>query len=85
VLALASRTVTTKPANSLQLMADGSAADPASLGVAVVLANWTIPVGNVSQSAFGQAAEEQVRALLENTPKTEDGAISHRVEEVALW
>ncbi|KIJ53229.1 hypothetical protein M422DRAFT_58565 [Sphaerobolus stellatus SS14] len=60
---------------------DGSSGDPASLGVAVLLANWTTTKGQ----SFGAAAEGQLRFLLEKVPKTSDGAISHRENEVQLW
>lgn len=63
------------------LMQDGSAADPASIGVAVLLANWT---GQSGQDYAG-AAKDQLDYLLQDVPKTSDGAISHRVSEVQLW
>jgi len=63
------------------LMADGSAADPASIGVAVLLANWT----GKNDHDYDQAAEQQLQYLLRNTPRTSDGAISHRVSQVQLW
>lgn len=68
-------------------MPDGSAADPASIGAAVILANWTVPgpMGGVTKQDYANAAEQQLRAIMEETPRTRDGAISHRVEEVALW
>lgn len=66
-------------------MPDGSAADPAAVGVAVTLANFTSTSGNVSAAEFGEAARDQVRFLLEVAPRTRDGAISHRVEQVQLW
>ncbi|KAK4047175.1 hypothetical protein OIO90_006284 [Microbotryomycetes sp. JL221] len=70
---------------SLQIVPDGSAADPASLGVAVVLSNWTNPNGEQTRQRMATAADNQLRALLQDTPRTQDGAISHRVEEVSLW
>lgn len=88
VLAIASSALSQRPSSSaLQIMPDGSAADPASLGVAVVLGNFTAPESSngVSRAEYGQAAERQVQALLQETPRTEDGAISHRVEQVSLW
>jgi len=68
----------------MQIMQDGSAADPASMGVAVVLANWTTSERGM-KDMFEQAAEEQLQALLVDTPRTDSGAISHRVEQLALW
>jgi len=65
------------------LIQDGSAADPASIGVAVLLANWT---GQDSGSIdYAGAAKDQLDFLFEVVPKTSDGAISHRVSEVQLW
>ncbi|KAH8105379.1 Six-hairpin glycosidase-like protein [Cristinia sonorae] len=66
------------------LIQDGSAADPASLGVAVLLANWT-GRGAVDGVDYAQAAEDQLSYLLNQVPRTSDGAISHRVSEVQLW
>lgn len=88
VLSLVSTIVSTKPNNTLPLIADGSVGDPASLGVAVVLGNWTI--GNaiqlgVTQSSCATAAKDQIRFLMEVAPRTSDGAISHRSEQVQLW
>lgn len=62
---------------------DGSAADPASNGVAAIIANWT---GQSNSSVnFGQAAADQITYLFDSVPKTSDGAFSHRVSEVQLW
>lgn len=63
-------------------MKDGSAADPASIGFAVLLANWT---GIDPSLNFGAVAKDQLDFLLEHVPRTEDGAISHRTEQVQLW
>jgi hypothetical protein len=62
---------------------NGSAGDPASIGVSVLLANWT---GNGDGSAldFAGAAKDELEFLF-TVPKTSDGAISHRVSEVQLW
>ncbi|KAI0314932.1 Six-hairpin glycosidase-like protein [Amylostereum chailletii] len=74
---------TSVPADGRPLIdGDGSAADPASIGVAVMLANWTsLPGPN-----YAQAIEAQVTYLLGGqVPKSSKGAISHRVSEVQLW
>ncbi|KAI5895280.1 glycoside hydrolase family 105 protein [Schizophyllum commune H4-8] len=63
------------------LMQDGSAGDPASVGVSVILANWT---GQDDQDYAG-AARDQLDFLLYHVPRTDDGAISHRVSEAQLW
>lgn len=65
------------------LIQDGSAADPASIGVSVLLANWTGQDGG--QIDYGGAAKDQLDFLLQKVPRTSDGAISHRVSMVQLW
>lgn len=62
---------------------DGSAADPASNGVAAVLANWTSQ--NNASVNYGLAAVNQMNYLWTQVPRTSDGALSHRVDEVQLW
>lgn len=66
------------------LVQDGSAADPASLGVAVLLANWT-GQGISDGLDYAGAALDQLEFLLLKVPRTHDGAISHRVDQVQLW
>ncbi|KAJ7632632.1 Six-hairpin glycosidase [Roridomyces roridus] len=62
---------------------DGAAGDPASIGVAVLLANWTGQgTGGLNYAA---AAQNQLDYLLNVVPRTSDGAISHRVAQVQLW
>ncbi len=63
---------------------DGSAGDPASTGVAVLIANWTDLSGQYYY--YATAATAQVEYLFgPAVPKTPDGAISHRVSQVQLW
>ena len=62
----------------------GAAGDPPSIGVAVLLANWT-GAGAQDDVDYAGAAQEQLQFLLTRVPRTSDGAISHRTEEVALW
>ncbi|KAF9264290.1 hypothetical protein L218DRAFT_943757 [Marasmius fiardii PR-910] len=66
------------------IMPDGSAGDPASIGPAVLLAEWTKRSGdNVS---YLQVAEDEINYLFSDAvPKTSDGAISHRVAQLQLW
>lgn len=72
------------------LMANGAAGDPASIGVAVLLANWTLG-SNGGDGKYGGvdyegAAKDQLDFLFsDQVPKTPDGAISHRTEQVQLW
>ncbi|KAI0069973.1 Six-hairpin glycosidase [Panus rudis PR-1116 ss-1] len=84
VISLAERIVEAQPADSLPLIdGDGAVGDPASLGVPVLLANWTRT--NQSDDRFSVAAEGQLKYLLEVAPRNSDGAISHREEQVQLW
>lgn len=80
---LASRTVDNKPADIAPLMRDGSAGDPASIGIAVLVANATVIARN--KTRYSQAAQSQLQYLLASTPRTSDGAISHRADKVQLW
>ncbi|KAJ3810077.1 Six-hairpin glycosidase [Lentinula aff. lateritia] len=82
VLKIANDTVSAKPNDSLALVAnDGAVGDPASIGVAVLLANWT----DSSNTSYAIAAGEQLDYLLNVAPRTDSGAISHRSDEVQLW
>ncbi|KAJ3504288.1 hypothetical protein NMY22_g17976 [Coprinellus aureogranulatus] len=66
------------------LQGDSSVADPASIGIAVLLANWT----NLDQQddQYERAARNQFNFIYsDRVPKTGDGAISHRLEDVQLW
>lgn len=79
---VANRTSSNKNATGPQpLIQDGSAADPASIGVAVLLANWTGQGGE----DYAGAAKDQLDFLQFKVPRTSDGAISHRVSQVQLW
>jgi hypothetical protein len=81
---VANRTAANKNAVGAQpLIPDGSAADPASIGVSVLIANLTGQDGG--QVDYSGAATDQLNYLLNVVPKTGDGAISHRVSELQLW
>ncbi|VDB85602.1 unnamed protein product [Peniophora sp. CBMAI 1063] len=81
VFTLASSTLDNKPADSLALVAnDGAVGDPASIGPAVLLANWTL-----SNATYGAAAQAQLDYLLNYAPRTDGGAISQRTDQVQLW
>jgi len=74
------------------LMSDGSAADPASIGMSVLLAYWTEQAtGNENGGGgsggvdYAGAAKDQLDFLLGNVRRTPDGALSHRVSELQLW
>ncbi|KAH7916821.1 hypothetical protein BJ138DRAFT_1096948, partial [Hygrophoropsis aurantiaca] len=84
VINIAAETVKTKPQKSTTLVAnDGAVGDPASLGVAVLLANWT--QSDISDTSYARAAGQQLDYLLHTAPKTDTGAISHRADQVQLW
>ncbi|KAE9405940.1 hypothetical protein BT96DRAFT_963680 [Gymnopus androsaceus JB14] len=84
VLQIANDTVTSKPSDSLPLVAnDGAVGDPASIGAAVLLANWT--TSNSSNIAYATAAGEQLVYLLYDAPRSDSGAISQRADQVQLW
>ncbi|KAH9991633.1 glycosyl hydrolase family 88-domain-containing protein [Russula compacta] len=61
----------------------GSVGDPASLGQAVLLRNWTKV--NLTDTRFSFAAGQQLGYLLNDAPRASSGAISHRADEVELW
>ncbi|KAI0082602.1 Six-hairpin glycosidase [Panus rudis PR-1116 ss-1] len=84
VISLAQKIVESKPTDSLPLIdGDGAVGDPASLGVPVLLANWTRT--NISDDRFSVAAGGQLDYLLHHAPRNWDGAISHRADQVQLW
>ncbi|KAF8556640.1 hypothetical protein OG21DRAFT_1554694 [Imleria badia] len=66
------------------LIQDTSSGDPASIGVAVLLANWT-GQGASDGLDYSGAAQDQLEFLFQNVSKTPDGAISHRMDQVQLW
>ncbi|KZT60763.1 hypothetical protein CALCODRAFT_522895 [Calocera cornea HHB12733] len=82
VISIATKVVQAKPANSQPLVsADGAVGDPPSIGVAVLLANYTGAQG----ANFASAATGQLDYLLYTAPRSSSGAISHRSEQVQLW
>ncbi|KAG9120140.1 hypothetical protein FRC07_004498, partial [Ceratobasidium sp. 392] len=81
VLAISNDIVKSRPDGTLALMKDGSASDPASNGVAVLIANWTEAQG----PDFSSAASDQLTWLLQHVPRSSKGAISHRNNAVQLW
>ncbi|BGP27015.1 glycosyl hydrolase, family 88 [Rhodotorula toruloides] len=89
VVSLVAPVVSSQPSGQLQLIQDGSSADPASVGPFVILANLTLDkggnVGGKNEQQVAEAAAGQLRALLEETPRSSDGAISHRTGDVELW
>ncbi|PVG04136.1 Six-hairpin glycosidase [Serendipita vermifera] len=80
VISLAEYVMSIRPPGILALMEDGAAGDPASMGVAVLLANQTL-----HNSTYAEAAAQQLDFLLNYVPRAPNGAISHRVSEAQLW
>merc|ERR1712093_27654 len=80
VNAIAQYTIANKPSDTLMFCEDASAADPASLGVSILLANVTVEAVD-----YMAAVEQENSWLLTHAPRASDGAISHRVAEVQLW
>lgn len=66
------------------LINDNATGDPASIGVAVLLANWTNQ-STVNGLDYAGAARDQLEFLLSNVSQTNDGAISQRIDQVQLW
>ena len=62
---------------------DGSSGDPPSVGVAVILADWTNQQSSDGQN-YHQAISNQFDYLY-TVPRTDDGAISHRATQLQLW
>ncbi|KAA1465990.1 Six-hairpin glycosidase [Dentipellis sp. KUC8613] len=78
------RVVANKAPGSLPLIdGDGAVGDPASIGSAVLLRNWTRP--DLKNTSFSDAAAGQLQYLLQDAPRTPEGAISHRESQVQLW
>ena len=73
VVDIAQTTMQNKPPSSYPaatLLEDGAAGDPASLGLAILLANFT--VGNApsfSGTGYGTAADQEVQYLLTSAPR----------------
>lgn len=69
-------------------LGDTSAGDPPSVGIAVLIANWTDFQSGQQRGGYDYAgaAMAQVDYLFgPDVPKTSDGAISHRVSQLQLW
>lgn len=75
-----------RPKGTLTLFVDGAVGDPASLGVAVLLANWTkASRPDEAGNNYNTPLRQQINYLINDAPRTDDGAISHRSERVQLW
>ncbi|ORY47088.1 Six-hairpin glycosidase-like protein [Leucosporidium creatinivorum] len=69
-------------AQQMAIVSGGAAGDPASLGVA-----WILAAKTESKSAYDQVIKEELNYLLNTVARTSDGAISMRPtdEPVQLW
>ncbi|EGO01597.1 glycoside hydrolase family 105 protein, partial [Serpula lacrymans var. lacrymans S7.3] len=83
VIDIATKVIKAKSPNMLALAPDKATGDPASIGVSVILANWTR--SNLTDNSFSQAASQQLDYLLNHAPRSPSGAISQRTDEVQLW
>lgn len=62
---------------------DGAVGDPASLGVSAVLLGDYLTAGEGEK--YANASAEEVDYIINQAPRWENGAISHRVEQPELW
>ena len=53
------------------------------IGPAIILANWIR--NNTKDNRFSVAAGSELNYVLNSAPRTRDGAISHRSDQVQLW
>lgn len=65
------------------IVGDDTVGDPPSVGVAIILANWTNQQSSDGQN-YAQAIRNQFNYLY-TIPRTSDGAISHRTNQLQLW
>jgi len=81
IISLAEYALSTKQLGTLPIMdGDGAVGDPASMGIAVLMANQTL-----KNATYAKAAAEQLDYLLNVAPRAPNGAISHRASQVQLW
>lgn len=67
------------------LLQDAAAGDPASLGVTVILSNFSTSDAQVNGEGYGAAATAQLDYLLYDVPRGPNGAISHRTDQFQAW
>ncbi|CAH7669031.1 hypothetical protein BY996DRAFT_4583530 [Phakopsora pachyrhizi] len=63
---------------------DGSSADPASLGVAVLVSAVTAQKKEKAKE-YLKLAQDQYTFLIKDVPRSKSGAISHREAEMQFW
>ncbi|WRT70037.1 uncharacterized protein IL334_007031 [Kwoniella shivajii] len=93
IIGIAETTMNNRPASNNSasargggtLLTDGAAGDPASLGIAILLANASTNNQQVKGVGYGDAATAELDYLLYDVPRTSSGAISHRADQAQLW
>nr|WVH01936.1 glycosyl hydrolase family protein [Naematelia aurantialba] len=93
IIDIAHTTLNNRPASNTSasahggssLLSDGAASDPASLGVAILLANWSTDNALWNNVGYGDAATAELNYLLYDVPRSSEGAISHRADQVQFW
>ncbi|KAH9059334.1 Six-hairpin glycosidase [Lactarius vividus] len=86
VLSIAETVVAENPPGAVPaplINGEGAVGDPASIGVSVLLRNWTLH--DPGNTTFATAASNQLDFLLNVAPRAPNGAISHRLSQVQLW
>ncbi|CAH7668848.1 hypothetical protein PPACK8108_LOCUS3410 [Phakopsora pachyrhizi] len=77
--------IATRPVGEKPIVdGDGSSADPASLGVAVLVSAVTTPKKEKAAD-YLELAKDQYKFLIKEVPRSKSGAISHREAEVQFW
>ncbi|KAA1102843.1 hypothetical protein PGTUg99_036587 [Puccinia graminis f. sp. tritici] len=72
--------------NTLPLVeGDGSAGDPASLGIAVLVASAATSNDSDRSQKYMKLAKDQLDWSLNHVPRSPEGAISQRNNEVQFW
>ncbi|KAG8996812.1 hypothetical protein FRB94_001350 [Tulasnella sp. JGI-2019a] len=86
ILEIANYVIAIRPEGIDTLIDDSSVGDPASVGVALLMANWTkASRPDEALNDYNTPLIDELNYLLYDAPRTDDGAISHRSEQVQLW
>lgn len=80
VRTIVDRVVDARAVGQTTFWKDAAVGDPASIGVANLFVYATD-----SQPKYVQAAQSELDFLLNDAPRSDDGAISHRGDQVQLW
>nr|XP_031861582.1 uncharacterized protein CI109_002811 [Kwoniella shandongensis]KAA5528654.1 hypothetical protein CI109_002811 [Kwoniella shandongensis] len=91
IIDIAQTTLQNRPKTNLsshggsRLLNDGAAGDPASLGIAVMIAGAATGNAEVNGVSYNDAVNQELNYLLYDVPRTSSGAISHRADQAQLW